>query len=79
MTVCGIETEVFDQSNIISANIIKEKKQTMKKIINDLPRCSEKYDSMNTEFRPFHPHEMLNIKRQSPFSLFSLFISSISL
>lgn len=51
----------------------------MRKIIVNLFLCFEKYDFLNIEFCFFHSHEMLYVKRQSLFSLFSLFIDLILL
>ena len=47
----GIEIEVFNQSDVISVVIAKEKKPNVKKIIDDLPPLSPKYVSINVFFR----------------------------
>jgi hypothetical protein len=67
-----------DQSDVISARIIKEKKRDSQKIIDELSPCSSKYCPIRVPFRKPNANdlEMLQIKKQTPLSIFQLFISS---
>ncbi len=74
----GIEIEVPDQSDVIPARIIKEKKRDPQKIIDELSSCSSKYALIRVPYRKpkVNDLEMLQIKEQTPLSIFQLFISS---
>jgi hypothetical protein len=74
----GVEIEVPDQSDVISARIIKEKKRDPQKIIDELSPCSSKYCSIRVPFRKPNVNDLerLQIKEQTSLSIFQLFIFS---
>jgi hypothetical protein len=71
-----VEIEMSDQSDVISARIIKEKKRDSQKIIDELSSCSSKYCLIRVSFRKLNVNglEMLQIKKQTSLSIFQLFI-----
>jgi hypothetical protein len=70
------EIEVFDQTDVIFAGIINEKKPNVQKIIDDLSSLSFKYSSIRVPFRNLMLSPELQSKGQTSFSIFQLFISS---
>ena len=69
-----IEIEIPDQSDVIPSKILKGKQKNVQLLINNLPPCSPKYVPLNVSMRAPSPHEELRIKRQTPYSLFQLFL-----
>ncbi len=68
-----IEIEIFDQSNVIFANIAKEKIFNVQKIIDDLSFCLFKYSFIRVLFRKFQFSDELRSKQQIFFFIFQLF------
>jgi hypothetical protein len=71
-----IEIEISNQSDVILSNILQEKKRDVQKLIDDLPAISSNYIFVSVSQRDAISHERLQLKQQTPFSLFSLFICS---
>ncbi len=68
-----IEIEISNQSNIIFLKLLKEKKQTVKKLIDDLSASSSNYISISISYRQLMSHEDLRDRSQTSFLLFQLF------
>ncbi len=71
-----IEIEIFDQSNVISFNILKDKKRDVDKLINDLSAIFSNYIFIRISHRNLMSDESLRRKSQISFLLFQLFFSS---
>ncbi len=72
----GTEIEVPDQTDVIPASIVKEKKPEVQKIIDDLPLCSVRYSPIHVPFRNPMPRDVLRLQLQTSLSIFQLFIFS---
>ena len=70
----GIEVEIPDQSDVVPSNILKGKKKNVDSLIDKLPTCSPDYTPLIIPNRPPMPHAELRRKRQTPYSLFQLFV-----
>ena len=74
----GIEIEVPDQSDVVPSEILNQQKGKQKlsvdEITKSLPPLSSKYSPIFVPYRK--PESILASKEQTPYSLFSLFISS---
>jgi hypothetical protein len=71
-----IEIEILDQSDVVSFNILKDKKHDVNKLINDLFSTFSNYISIQISHRDFMSHESLRRKSQISFLLFQLFFCS---
>jgi hypothetical protein len=74
-----IEIEISNQSDVISSNILNEKKRDVDKLIHDLSSISSNYISISVSSRDSISHERLQLKSQTSFSLFILFFCFILL
>ncbi len=74
-----IEIEISNQSDVISSNILKEKKHDVDKLIHELFSISSNYSSISVSSRDSLSHERLQLKSQTSFSLFTLFFCFILL
>ncbi len=72
----SIEIEISDQTDVISASIVKEKKSDVQKIIDDLSLCSAKYSLIHVLFRNLKLSDVLQSQEQTSLSIFQLFIFS---
>ena len=76
----GIEIEVPDQSDVLPPSVLKEQAKknppSVQSIIDSIPPSSSRYSPVSVSFRPPQADEMLRLRTQTPFSLFSLFFSS---
>ncbi len=72
----NIEIEVSDQTDVISASIVKKKKSDVQKIIDDLSFCSVKYSFIHVSFRNLKFSDMLQSQEQTSLSIFQFFIFS---
>ena len=76
----GIEIEVPDQSDVLPPSVLKEQakknKPSVQSIIDSIPPPSSRYSPVSVSFRPPQADEMLRLRTQTPFSLFSLYFSS---
>ncbi len=68
-----IEIKISNQSDVISSNILNEKKRDVDKLIHDLSSISSNYISISVSSRDSILHERLQLKSQTSFSLFILF------
>jgi hypothetical protein len=69
-----IDIKISNQSDVISFNILREKKRDVQKLIDDLSAISSNYTLISMTQRDAISHERLRLKSQTSFSLFSLFI-----
>jgi hypothetical protein len=70
----GTEIEMFDQSDEISQSIVKEKKSSVQKIIDDLSSCSSKYSAIRVPYCKLKSSDELRSQQHTSFSIFQLFI-----
>ncbi len=68
------EIEMLDQSDEISQSIVKEKKSSVQKIIDDLSSCSSKYSAIRVLYCKSKPSDELRSQQHTSFSIFQLFI-----
>ena len=59
---------------MVPSNILKGKKKNVDSLIDKLPTCSPDYTPLIIPNRPPMPHAELRRKRQTPYSLFQLFV-----
>lgn len=75
----GIEIELPNQSDALPLSVLKEyskrNKLSVKSIVDSLPPSSSKYTPISVPFRAPQPYETLSLINQTPYSLFSLFVS----